>query len=80
MSIAIFERFHRGDDPLVLATPGTGLGLSIARQLVEMHHGRIWFKSDGVPGQGSTFSIALPVFQGTGQTAAKESADEPQAS
>ena len=57
----IFERFYRGDDPMVLATPGTGLGLPIVRQLVEMHHGRIWMSSKGVPGEGSTFSFTLPV-------------------
>lgn len=59
----IFERFYRGENPLVLATPGTGLGLSIVRQLVEMHHGRIWMDSKGIPGQGSTFSFTLPLYQ-----------------
>jgi GAF domain-containing protein len=58
----IFERFYRGDDPLVLATPGTGLGLPIVRQLVEMHHGKIWMQSTGIPGGGSTFSFTLPLY------------------
>ena len=57
----IFERFYRGDDPLVLASSGTGLGLAIAKALIEMHHGRIWFESSGVRGKGSIFSITLPV-------------------
>ncbi len=57
----VFERFYRGEHPLVLATPGTGLGLSIVKQIVEMHNGRIWMKSSGVPGEGSTFSFTLPV-------------------
>jgi signal transduction histidine kinase len=57
----IFERFFRGEHPLVLATPGTGLGLPIVRQLVEMHSGRIWMTSTGVPGEGSTFSFTLPI-------------------
>jgi len=43
-----------------LATPGTGLGLSIVKQLIEMHHGKIWMDSAGIPGQGSTFSFTLP--------------------
>jgi two-component system phosphate regulon sensor histidine kinase PhoR len=59
----VFERFFRGEDPLVLATAGTGLGLALARTLVEMHHGRIWFKSSGIPGEGSIFSISLPTVQ-----------------
>ncbi len=60
----IFERFYRGEHPLVLSTPGTGLGLPIVRQLVEMHHGRIWMSSTGIPGEGSTFSFTLPVHKG----------------
>ena len=59
----IFERFYRGEHPLVLATPGTGLGLSIVKQIVEMHKGRIWMRSSGVPGEGSTFSFTLPVYK-----------------
>jgi signal transduction histidine kinase len=58
----IFERFFRGEDPLVLATPGTGLGLAIVKQLVTMHKGRIWMTSKGIPGEGSTFSFTLPVY------------------
>ncbi|MBN2115189.1 MAG: GAF domain-containing protein [Anaerolineales bacterium] len=59
----VFERFYRGEHPLVLATPGTGLGLSIVKQIVEMHKGRIWMKSSGVPGDGSVFSFTLPVYE-----------------
>jgi signal transduction histidine kinase len=59
----IFDRFYRGEHPLVLETPGTGLGLSIVQQLVEMHKGRIWMTSKGIPGEGSTFSFTLPVYQ-----------------
>jgi PAS domain S-box-containing protein len=56
----LFDRFYRGEDALVLAQSGTGLGLAIAKQLAEMHGGRLELaKSE--PGQGSTFVLALPV-------------------
>jgi signal transduction histidine kinase len=56
----LFDRFYRGEDALVLASAGTGLGLAIARQLIEMHGGRLWL-AHSAPGQGSTFALALPV-------------------
>lgn len=58
----VFERFYRGENPLVLGVSGTGLGLSIVKNLVEMHKGRIWCESKGVSGEGSTFSFTLPVY------------------
>ncbi len=59
----VFERFYRGENPLVLATSGTGLGLPIVKQLVEMHRGKIWFVSSGIAGEGSTFSFTLPIHK-----------------
>jgi two-component system phosphate regulon sensor histidine kinase PhoR len=59
----VFERFYRGESPLVLGVSGTGLGLSIVQNLVEMHKGRIWAESSGVPGEGTTFSFTLPVYK-----------------
>jgi PAS domain S-box-containing protein len=60
----IFERFFRGEDPLVMKTAGTGLGLSIVQHLVRMHNGRVWFESE--EGEGTTFSVWLP-YQVTDQ-------------
>ncbi len=58
----IFERFFRGEQSLLLGVSGTGLGLSIVLNLVEMHDGRIWVTSDGIPGKGSTFTVSLPAM------------------
>lgn len=62
----IFDRFYRGENSLVMATPGAGLGLALSKILVEMQEGRIWFSSTGVPGEGSTFSFTLPVYPAEG--------------
>jgi len=59
----VFERFFRGENPLVLGVAGTGLGLSIVKNLIEMQDGRILLKSPGIPGKGSTFSFTLPVYE-----------------
>ncbi|HEX9362978.1 MAG TPA: HAMP domain-containing sensor histidine kinase [Candidatus Dormibacteraeota bacterium] len=40
---------------------GTGLGLPIARQIVEMHGGRIWFESNRA--DGTEFHFSLPLKQ-----------------
>jgi signal transduction histidine kinase len=55
----IFEQFHQVDNSNTKAKGGTGLGLAIAKQIVEMHGGRIWVES--IVGKGSTFQMELPV-------------------
>jgi PAS domain S-box-containing protein len=69
----VFERFFRGEAPLILGVSGTGLGLSIAQNLVQMHNGRIWLESSGVHGEGSTFSFTLPIYRRDGPVPAVDS-------
>jgi two-component system NtrC family sensor kinase len=53
----IFTPFYTSKE----ATKGTGLGLSVSLGIAESHHGTI--EVDSRPGEGSTFSLVLPVEQ-----------------
>ena len=55
----IFERFFRGERPRSLQVSGTGLGLAIAKDIVELHGGRVTVESQ--VDTGTTFTIWLPL-------------------
>ena len=55
----IFKDFYQIEDHLTRRNVGLGLGLPIAREIIQLHGGRIWAKSAG-PGKGSTFKVVLP--------------------
>ena len=56
---SIFDRFVRGSVSRDTGVKGTGIGLTLARHIVGAHHGEIRLES--MPGQGSTFTILLPL-------------------
>jgi len=56
----IFERFFRNPER-EKQVYGSGLGLFICRQIIHAHHGSINVES--TPGEGTTFTIALPINQ-----------------
>ena len=58
----VFDTFRQADASSTRAHGGLGLGLSIVRHLVEMHGGAVEAQSAGT-GQGSTFTVRLPVRQ-----------------
>jgi PAS domain S-box-containing protein len=57
----VFERFRQADGTTARRHGGLGLGLSIVKQLIEMHGGEVRAQSAG-EGQGSTFTISLPIL------------------
>ncbi len=58
----IFDRFYQVDSSLARKAEGCGLGLSIVKFIVDAHKGKITVESK--PGQGSTFTVRLPVRPG----------------
>jgi signal transduction histidine kinase len=56
----VFDRFYRVDPARARETGGTGLGLAITRAIIQNHGGTISAVSAG-EGQGSTFTISLPI-------------------
>jgi len=55
----VFDLFVQGTGETTRKS-GLGIGLALARQLIEMHGGRIDAESEG-PGRGSTFTVRMPV-------------------
>lgn len=53
------ERFYRVDGHRSREKGGTGLGLAIVKHIVNRHRGRLLIESN--PGQGSRFSMLLPI-------------------
>jgi PAS domain S-box-containing protein len=70
-----FDLFSQGDRSTERAQGGLGIGLALVRSLVELHGGRVGAESAG-PGQGSRFSVTLPLPGGATAPAAPGSDPE----
>jgi PAS domain S-box-containing protein len=55
----VFDKFQQVGERTATDIGGTGLGLSIAKEIVELHQGRIWVESE--KGQGAKFTFTLPI-------------------
>lgn len=56
----IFKRLYRGTKAKEVNHDSRGLGLAISKEIMDIHSGEIWAESK--VGQGSKFSISLPIY------------------
>ena len=65
----IFEKFYRIDDRLSRTKEGSGLGLAIVKHVARAHRARV--SVDSTDGNGSTFTIAIPVESAKARSSAQ---------
>jgi PAS domain S-box-containing protein len=73
----VFEMFSQVDRSLERSAGGLGIGLALVKGLVEMHGGTVQAESSG-EGQGSTFTVRLPVLEDRVELSAGAAAGGPE--
>ncbi len=71
----VFEPFTQADSSLERSRGGLGLGLTLVKQLVDLHGGSVEARSAGL-GQGSEFTVRLPLLQVAAPAVPKAPSDE----
>jgi PAS domain S-box-containing protein len=64
----IFAMFSQAEGSRSQRKGGLGVGLALARRIVDLHGGALFAQSGG-PGQGSTFTVCLPLCTGPAERA-----------
>ena len=59
---SLFAKYHRLPGQTTRSAGGTGLGLLIAKEIVEGHGGTIHVSSTGIPGEGTSFVVDIPLI------------------
>ncbi|MFH0918300.1 MAG: ATP-binding protein, partial [Candidatus Omnitrophota bacterium] len=57
--VKIFDKFYQTGERVATDVSGTGIGLSIAKEIVQLHGGKIWAESENM--QGAKFSFTVPL-------------------
>jgi signal transduction histidine kinase/ActR/RegA family two-component response regulator len=70
----IFDMFSQVDRSVERSAGGLGIGLALVQGLAEMHGGAVTAESPG-PGLGSTFTVRLPVTEGSPAPQAADASD-----
>ncbi|MGV3740846.1 MAG: hybrid sensor histidine kinase/response regulator [Burkholderiaceae bacterium] len=75
----LFKIFEQGASSMARSQGGLGIGLALVKNFVELHGGTVTASSAG-PGQGSTFTVSLPILKGDAATESKPEAKQTQPS
>ena len=70
----IFSRFWRADSGRERSSGGLGIGLAIVKEIVDRHNG--WVHVDSVEGEGSTFTINIPLIKEDSKKQSKKKQDK----
>ncbi len=58
----LFSRYQQVGGEVRRARKGTGLGLAICKEIVHLHHGRIWVECPAQDTLGTRFCFTIPLF------------------